>query len=460
MPPPAELAHEAAAVAAFLSDISGFLDEEVDHSSISRNTKGSQPSTSSLPHQNETVQVNGVTITSRKKRTHCPLSQEEEERKRALRNLKTGKRRDAYRKRLKAEWQELRCQEVELTRTLEDMQQARSKDAGGLARSAWRAVAMRQLEGKCVAEAQQETLKAAVKRRREVIQDLEHTLRKRLKEVENARAEYKQSSCVVMKKSRRVEPNDERLFEAYLDELDAIYAKTDDVFRSCEIEPKLGPFINSKPPKKREGDTEYFENLGVLHSPFDFQRTCSALWQVTHQPYRQLDREQYSGLQDIDNTIAVRFRVRCGLQTGGVVSILTHFVARKYVEAARTVIIWRELWEGEGDFEGMHSDETGWCIVQPQSTDFFERTTTINSDALANAPSTLIQTCVRLVPMHFNTNILSEPDIDQFTEVLVTSGKEDNMQMEQMMAKLRIGEDITSGIGERILGSDSSSVRE
>ncbi|GMF18336.1 unnamed protein product [Phytophthora lilii] len=423
-----ELPSEAAAVAAFLSDISGFLEDEVDTSS----------SSSVHQHDHLTHSVHDETLGTVRgeEQGQRPAPDDEAQRKRLLRNIKTGKRRDAYRKRLKEEWQTLRCEEVELAARLEEIQQSRRKDNGGMARSAWRAIAMRPLKGRKDAEAQQERLKAAVKRRRELIQDVENSLRKRLREVEEASKAPEGS--IYFDKRDWTQPADERLFEAYLEELDTIYAKTDNVFQSCETSPTKGPFLSTMPPTKRDGDTEYFENVGVLHVPFEFKRTCLALWEVTRQPYRQLDREEYSGVVDIENTIAVRFRVKCRLHTGGIVSLLTHFVSRRYVEETRTVIIWRELWEGEGDFFGMDSDETGWCIVQP-CEDTAENATPSKSCDRTGLPSTLIQTCVRLVPMHISTCVSSKPDFDQFTEVLVTSGKEDNRQVGQMMERLQLG---------------------
>ncbi|KAL4088015.1 hypothetical protein PRIC1_012445 [Phytophthora ramorum] len=421
MPRRDELASEAAAVAAFLSDISGFLDDEVVGAVSSNET----------PAYNVTMR----TVNPQSEESKCPSPQDEAERKRVIRNVKTGKRRDAYRKRLKEEWRTLQCEEVELAAKLEEMQQRRRADSGGMARAAWRAIAMRQLEGRRVAAAQQEKLKAAVKRRRELIQDVEITLRKRLKEVEDASKTGDKGSSLT--KSNRTEPGDEKLFEAYIDEMDAIYAKTDAVFRSCETAPMTGPFLNTKPPKKRDGDTEYLENLGVLHVPFEFKRTCSALWEVTRQPYRQLDREEYRGVENLQNTIAVRFRVKCPLHTSGTVSLLTHFVSRRYVEKNRTVIIWRELWEGEGEFEGMHSDETGWCTVQPREAAADDVVSPADGSDTA---STLIRVCARLVPMHFSSKVTDTPDFDEFTEVLVTSGKEDNLQIEQMMERMQLGD--------------------
>jgi hypothetical protein len=416
-----ELAPEAAAVAAFLSDISGFLDDEV----------GASSARVSVSYDSITEHAPARAIHRDGEATSQGPSSDEEARKRAIRNAKAGKRRDAYRKRLKEERTTLQGQKVALATRLEELQQRHRAHSGGKARAAWRAIAMRQLEGRHAAETQQQKLKRAVKRRRELMQDVEDTLRKRLREVEED-ARGRTSRLI---KKTRVQPSDDRLFEAYLDELDAVYATTDAVFESCETVPTAGPFLTSKPPMRRDGNIEYFENMGLLCVPFDYERACLALWEATRQPYRQLDREEYGGVEDTQNTIAVRFRVECRLQTGGLVSLQTHFVSRRYVEENRTVVIWRELWEGEGEFEGMHSDETGWCIVQSGGND-----TGATTHGPARADGSVIRTCVRLVPMYFSANVSCHPDFDPFTEVLVTSGKEDNHQVEQMMEKMQLGD--------------------
>ncbi|POM60307.1 hypothetical protein PHPALM_30854 [Phytophthora palmivora] len=414
-----EQAPEVAAVAAFLSDISTFLSEERGHSSAFES-----------PHElsnSETLDnhVTSRTVQEAKIEAKCPLDAEAE-RKRALRNLKAGKRRDAYRQRLKEEWQTLRGEEVELIARLEELLQRQRTFNEGLTRSVWRAMAIRQLEGRCMAEAHQERLKAAVKRRREMIHDVENMLQKRLREMTDTDKE---------ERSRYKNGMDERLFDSYLDELDVIYAKTDNAFHSCETEPIVGLFMNTKPLKKKDGETEYFENVGELHIPFNFERVCLVLWETTNQSYRQLDREEYHEVENVENTIAVRFRVECKLHSGNTASLLTHFVARRYFEEGRAVIIWRELWEGEGEFHGMHSDETGWCIIQPHKGTAL--TVVSPTDGTDNF-STMVKTCVRLVPIHITTNVSLQPDFDDFTEILVTSGKEDNLQVEQMMEQLKL----------------------
>jgi hypothetical protein len=92
------------------------------------------------------------------------------------------------------------------------------------------------------------------------------------------------------------------------------------------------------------------------------------------------------------------------------------------------VVVWRALCEADGEFPGMNSDETGWCIVHSPERD---------AGFLADPTSTLVQACIRLVPMHFQDGSAEkEGKVDQFMELLVKTGVEDNQEIERMMERL------------------------
>eukprot|EP00644_Phytophthora_capsici_P006571 jgi/Phyca11/118395/e_gw1.36.376.1 len=95
-------------------------------------------------------------------------------------------------------------------------------------------------------------------------------------------------------------------------------------------------------------------------------------------------RELYEGVEDPENTIALKFRLSTRLPTGSITSAVQRVVGRQYKEKDRAVGVWRSFTEGEGGFQGMHSDETGWCVIK--------RTT----DGKA-----LLDIFIRNIPMHF-----------------------------------------------------------
>jgi len=87
------------------------------------------------------------------------------------------------------------------------------------------------------------------------------------------------------------------------------------------------------------------------------------------------------------------------------------------------VVVWRALSEGEGVFSGVHSDETGWCVVRPNTLD----------EPLMR---TVMQTFVRFIPMGTTTVPDGEVDGYQFTKLVVTSVEEEGSEIARMMDSL------------------------
>ncbi|KAL4145148.1 hypothetical protein PRNP1_012883 [Phytophthora ramorum] len=345
---------------------------------------------------------------------------------------KAGERRDAYRRRLKAEWATLRQQDANLSKQLEKLQQAKSREetqsspGDALALAAWRAIAMRQYESRREAETLQKKLQAAVNSRAVMIQDLEKVLRKRMREVETV------ETPDILKKKARLNTKDATLYNTYLENLDALYQQVEKVFEAVGVTPTPGGILSGEPTKKMDGETEYFETIGVGRVPFSFQRTCDAVWELASVPHRQKGRRVYDALPDPENSMAFQFCSPLRRDIDEVFNLQTYHVARRYVEENRLVLVWRALSEADSEFPGMNSDETGWCIVHSPTSD---------SDDLADPTTTLVQACVRLVPMHFqDCSSEKEGKVDQFKELLVKTGVEDNQEIERMMERLLLND--------------------
>ncbi|RLN38015.1 hypothetical protein BBJ28_00026691 [Nothophytophthora sp. Chile5] len=349
--------------------------------------------------------------------------------KRAIEKIRAGQRRDAYRMRQKAERASLRQQDAELTRRLDQLQAAKaavktqSTPEDSITLSAWRAIANSQYGNRLEAEALQKRLQAAVDSRAVLIQDLERVLRKRVREVDSTGGDLNSAE-----KRARLDSKEAKLYQSYLDNLDVLYAQSDEIFAAVGTTPTPGGIVGDVPTRKLDGDTEYFETIGVGRFPFSFQRTCDAVWELAAVPHRQLDRRVYDGLPDPENSIAVRFCSPCPRETGEVVTLRTYNVSRRYREASRWVLVWRALSEADGEFTGMHSDETGWCIVHDSASGL---------DSPSEATTTLVQTCVRFVPMHFGGDkVDTELKVDQFAQLLVETGQEDTREIAHMMERL------------------------
>ncbi|EEY55216.1 uncharacterized protein PITG_09117 [Phytophthora infestans T30-4] len=228
---------------------------------------------------------------------------------------------------------------------------------------------MRQYESRKESEALRKKSQAAVSTRAVMIQDLESVLRKRAREVEKTTVEIPE----ILEKKAKFGKKDTTLYNAYFENLNALYERLDD------------------PTRKMNGNTEYFETIGVGRVPFGFQRTCDAVWELLSVPHRQEGRLVYEGLPDPENSLALQFCCPYQRENGEMLKLRTYQVARRYVETNRLVVVWRGLCEADSEFSGMNSDETGWCI---------------------------------------------DDKLDQFVELLVKTGAEDNREIELMMERL------------------------
>ncbi|KAG6946827.1 hypothetical protein JG688_00015828 [Phytophthora aleatoria] len=179
--------------------------------------------------------------------------------------------------------------------------------------------------------------------------------------------------------------DDTVLFDEFLHDLEVIYPRADEVFRACGAEEMPTMSYSLGPEQKRDGDVEYIDRLDVLLIPFSFEQTCDTMWQSMIRLYRQRDWYHYE-VADPENT---------------------------YLEEERMVVVWRALSEGEGEFTGIHSDETGWSVVRP-------------NDADGPLLRVVMQTFVRFIPMDITKTSSDAVGGYQFTKFVVSSVEEDD----------------------------------
>jgi hypothetical protein len=113
----------------------------------------------------------------------------------------------------------------------------------------------------------------------------------------------------------------------------------------------------------RDGDAEYFESLSVDRIPFDFHTTGQAVWQATRLLHKSRCRHSHN--YDADSTLAVKFRVPGPCDSDQPSNLLIRMVLRRYVDAGRSIILWRAQTKGEGRLTDLQADETGWSVVGP-----------------------------------------------------------------------------------------------
>ncbi|RLN67034.1 hypothetical protein BBJ28_00019014 [Nothophytophthora sp. Chile5] len=299
------------------------------------------------------------------------------------------------------------------------------------------------MAGRERAEAEQRQLKASVAYKAELIENMSSLLQRRLLDEAHGK-----TNNVAMSRERdsRVQSNDTALFESLLSELDALYEKADEVISACGPSIKPWASMSYQPTRKWHNGTEYFENVDSTLVPFDFQRTCRAVWQAfiaTEGP----DAYYYEGVKDPENMVAVRMCCQYQWEAFGVASMTSHFVTRKYKEADRLVFVWRALSEGEDAFVGMYLDDSGWGVVSPVAKGAGDPMTAGSSVSVVDgdaSDSTIIQHVVRSVPVFFGEKSSSDTKMDQYVNLVVRSGVEDVEEIVRSMRKLLLDDTVVS----------------
>ncbi|KAG6618320.1 uncharacterized protein IUM83_01334 [Phytophthora cinnamomi] len=266
-------------------------------------------------------------------------------------------RRSIYRQRQKAEKEALRREIDELSAKLDKLQDSADdvnlSPSTDLALSSclWKAIASRQKEHREVAETEHLHLRAAISSRAALIDDLCGVLKKR---VHDGAITDGVLADAPRHKRMRLEPTDSALFEAFVQELHTVYLQTDEVLSACGLETSAAPSMT----KQKDGSTDYYQHTDRQILPFKFKQVCHSMWHLAQLKHRQEDRQIYQGVEDPENTIALKFRIT-SRRMGEKVSLLQRVVVRRFQEINRVVLVWKMFTEGEGLFRGMHSDETG-----------------------------------------------------------------------------------------------------
>ncbi|RLN80922.1 hypothetical protein BBJ28_00003392 [Nothophytophthora sp. Chile5] len=368
-------------------------------------------------------------IIAREASGESPLS-DKAERRRAVWNAQAAKRRARYRQQLKAEWQLLRQQESELSMELSDLQKAQAQSKvlrrSSLALPAWRVITALQREKRREAETQHEGLRATVASQAMVIQQMKGLLQQMLAVAAPEHFISREKHTVGL------ESHEIALFEAFVRELEPLYAQTDEVTHphGMKIEPTT--FMTYKPICKRQKDTMYYESVDAMCLPFDFQRACRAASKLLLSVPEGCQR--FDGVNDLENKVAVKYLTKHRLDSGETALMVTYCVTKMYWEAERLVFVWRGLTEGQGAFAGMHSNETGWLVVRPSTVK--ECKPSVKQGG-AGAP-TVLENCVRFVPMHFGGASNCDVAADRFAEIIAKTGEKELGEVTQMLAKLLV----------------------
>ncbi|KAG6955507.1 hypothetical protein JG687_00011156 [Phytophthora cactorum] len=212
-----------------------------------------------------------------------------------------------------------------------------------------------------------------------------------------------------------LEHSEPRLIQQYVRELVDVYKQTASIFPcATQCSPQSSVVTTTR---ETQNGTEFFQSYGTQMMPFEYRQTCHYLWQLVILGHRQEDRQIYREVEDPENTLALRFRLQGA-------SLVVHHAIRRFQEKDRTVLVWRALTEGEGVFSGMHTDETGWCVVHSSAMD----------------SCAIVETCSRVVPMHIGAAASRVSVAEQFTSIVIKSIEEDILQISMKLDKLLLDE--------------------
>ncbi|CAH0519013.1 unnamed protein product [Peronospora belbahrii] len=356
-------------------------------------------------------------------------------------------RRSEYRKRQKEEKESLRNEIDKLSTKLVKLQDSTKANSSllftdaALSSCLWKAIATRQEQRRRAAEKEQVHLRAAILSRAGLIEDLCGFLKKRLYDGTMENDEFGDLSR--HKKRMRLKVTDSTLFETFITELYTIYLRTDDVFTACDLSLAAPSLPVAKANKDECG---FSQRVSRQILPFNFQQTCCLLWHIAKLKHQEQDRVSYEDVNDPDNIIATKIRISSP-RMGESVSMLQRAVVRRFHEINRVVIVWKVFSEGEGLFRGMHSDSTGWCIIRPTTN----RSTT----------GTVVETCLRYVPMHLSNSSTRAPVVNEFTELVVEQADEENVSIFKTLEMLLLDDAPATGTANTLAtGTDNALATE
>ncbi|CAH0477699.1 unnamed protein product [Peronospora belbahrii] len=329
-------------------------------------------------------------------------------------------RRSEYRKRQKEEKESLRNEIDKLSTKLVKLQDSTKANSSllftdaALSSCLWKAIATRQEQRRRAAEKEQVHLRAAILSRAGLIEDLCGFLKKRLYDGTMENDEFGDLSR--HKKRMRLKVTDSTLFETFITELYTIYLRTDDVFTACDLSLAAPSLPVAKANKDECG---FSQRVSRQILPFNFQQTCCLLWHIAKLKHQEQDRVSYEDVNDPDNIIATKIRISSP----------------------------RMGEKGEGLFRGMHSDSTGWCIIRPTTN----RSTT----------GTVVETCLRYVPMHLSNSSTRAPVVNEFTELVVEQADEENVSIFKTLEMLLLDDAPATGTANTLAtGTDNALATE
>lgn len=361
----------------------------------------------------------------------------------------SSKRRNPSRERMLAELRFLREKVVELELQLNEQRDRalvtrnamQDKDNHGMI---WERVARRQWSGRVKSEQENLRLRATLEAQISLANSLQAMLR------QNGQVEL-WDSALTAGPNVALHPDDVTVYHQLMNDLDAAHARLDEVFDSsgmthCYDESNRHAYARTRPLPGTQQEMLYMELVYVSILPFEVHLAGGVAWRSVLLRYLQENHAVYQNVDQPENTIAVKFRIKRHHSRELVghdgLYVDVKLVMRRYKEANRMVHVWRAISIGENSLSGMYTDETGWSVlskVPPEA---------LNSDIPA---STAMRSCVQMVPKRAVYSPASQraqappPEVGLLTKLVVNSYEEDVIAITHTMENLLLEEALAVG---------------
>ncbi|OWY96465.1 hypothetical protein PHMEG_00033259 [Phytophthora megakarya] len=125
----------------------------------------------------------------------------------------------------------------------------------------------------------------------------------------------------------------------------------------------------------------------------------------------------FEEVEDLPNTVAVKFGAIYHPKGGNSVPLGAVLVIHRFVEPGRTVLVWRCFIQGGNDFAGTFLHSINWCVLRRTTSDYTD-----------------VGMCIHLIPMHQNQNERS--DGLEFSSIVLRSSNQDKLELTRLMQKL------------------------
>jgi hypothetical protein len=324
-------------------------------------------------------------------------------------------------KRLKIEKDELTKEIARLSKAL-TLEKATRKEtrAPPPTNSVWKPIARRRLERRLAAEAERRWLEAAIRGRTELIDDLAKVVHQHVRIAGLIAASPQRHNTPLF-----IEPTDELLYDMEMQEISALYRQTDAVFQTCGLDLTSTETTHFQRTVTTDANGVSIQYVRRQHMLFSYEHTWKSFWMLSQMVHRQDDREDYRGFQQPETSLGTRFRITKRGQDGKRLSLKERFVARRFTEENRTVLVWKALLAGEGPYSGMQTEETGWSVIRPSTT----------------GSGAVVEMVMRQVPLHLSSpTSVPEHAANAFNNLLQSVIQENSQE-------------ITNGAKDMLLGA-------